>query len=143
MARRRQRKQRSFSAEALRGYAVPALRPRMGPGETLWRYTVTVPLEEILPQKRQKATAEDLDNLGQLFAAHFGGFTRLPASPGYGLRDPGEPEQQPELNHNAYFAVLTSPLPAAEAYFRALRKELEPALDEGVILVERQEVWIP
>ena len=27
-------------------------------------------------------------------------------------------------------------------YFRALRAELETALDEGVILVERQEVWI-
>src|SRR5262249_9213204 len=127
MARRRRRKQRPISAEALRGYAVPALRPRMGPGETLWRYTVTVPLEEILPQKHQNATAKVLHNPGDLVAAHFGGFTRLPASPGYGLRDPGEPEQQPEMNYNAYFAVLTSPLPAAEAYFRALREELETA----------------
>jgi hypothetical protein len=47
------------------------------------------------------------------------------------------------MNYNAYFVVLASPLPDAEVYFRALRDELENALDEGVILVERQEVWIP
>jgi hypothetical protein len=34
-------------------------------------------------------------------------------------------------------------VPESEAYFRALRAELEEALDEGVILVERIEVWIP
>jgi hypothetical protein len=39
--------------------------------------------------------------------------------------------------------VLPSPVTEAEAYFRALREELQTALDEGVILVERQEVWIP
>jgi hypothetical protein len=50
----------------------------MGPGQAVWRYTVTVPLEEILPQKRQKATAEDIDNLQQMLVEHFGGFTRLP-----------------------------------------------------------------
>ena len=44
---------------------------------------------------------------------------------------------------NACFAVLASPVPEAEAYFRALREELEAAFDEGVILVERHEVWIP
>jgi hypothetical protein len=46
------------------------------------------------------------------------------------------------MNYNTYFVVLTSPLPEAETYFRALKRELETALDEGVILVERQEVWI-
>ena len=34
-------------------------------------------------------------------------------------------------------------VPEADAYFRALRAELETALTEGVILLERQEVWIP
>jgi hypothetical protein len=114
----------------------------MGPGETVWRYTVTVPLEEIRPEKRQKATAEDIDNLQQMFAEHFGGFTRLSNSPGFGLRDPNDPHQAPEMNTNAFFVVLTSPVPEADAYFRALRAELEAALDEGVILVERQEAWI-
>jgi hypothetical protein len=143
MPRRKHGKQRPFRPEALEAYAVPVLRPRLGPGATLWRYTVTVPLEEIEPYKRQKATPDDLDKLEQLFRAHFGGFTRLPDSFGHGLRDPGRPEQAPELNNNSYFVVLATPVPEADAYFRALRTELEAALAEGVILVERHEVWVP
>jgi hypothetical protein len=122
---------------------VPVLRPRLGPGATQWRYTITAPLEEIEPEMRQKATSEDLAKLQRMFLAHFGGFTRPADSFGYGLRNPDEPDQAPEMNYNTYFAVLTSPLPEAEAYFRALRAELQEALAEGVILVERQEVWIP
>jgi len=53
------------------------------------------------------------------------------------------PEQEPESNYNAYFVVLALPGTAADRYFRALRTELQDALDEGVILVERQVVWIP
>jgi hypothetical protein len=87
MAKRKQGKQRPFRPEALQAYAIPVLWPRLGPGATLWRYTVTVPLEEIEPHQRQKATADDLTQLEGLFLAHFGGFTRLPASLGYGLRD--------------------------------------------------------
>jgi hypothetical protein len=143
MAKSRPRKQRPFHRDVVDPYAVAGLRPRTGPGEALWRFTLTVPLEEVVPAKVQKATATDLDNLQQMFADHFGGFTRPPNSPGYGLRDPAEPHRLPEMNYNAYFAVLTSPIPAADAYFRAVRQELEDALVEGVILVERQEVWIP
>src|SRR5437764_1106438 len=105
MAKRKQGKQRPFRPEALEAYAVPALRPRLGPGATQWRYTVTIPLEEIEPQKRQKATLEDLDKLPRMFLTHFGGFTRPASSFGYGLRDPARPEQAPETNINAYFAV--------------------------------------
>lgn len=140
---KRKRGQRPFSSEALAAYAVPVLIPRLGPGEAVWRFTLTVPLEEIRPRKRQKATAEDLDNLQMTFAEHFRGFTQMPNSPGFGLRNPRAPHQPPEMNYNMYFVVLTSPVPEADAYFRALREELEAALDEGVILVERQEAWIP
>jgi hypothetical protein len=143
MAKRKKSKQRPFRPEVLQEHVVDALRPRMGPGEILWRFTLTVPLEEVRPVKRQKATSEDLYRLAQRFAQDFGGFTRLPNSLGYGLRDPTQLHQVPEMNYNAYFAVLASPVPEAEAYFRALREELEDALEEGVILVERQEVWIP
>jgi len=115
----------------------------MGPGETLWRYTVTVPLEEVIPQKRQRATAEDLESLQLMFIQHFGGVTTLPNSTGFGLRDSSRPDQPPEMNVNTYFVILASPVPESDAYFRALREELAAALDEGVILVERQEVWIP
>jgi hypothetical protein len=143
MGKRKRGSHRPFNPEVLTPHAAAALRVRMGPGEAVWRYTVTVPLEEIKPQKRQKATAEDLDNLQQMFAEHFSGCTRLPNSPGFGLRDPTDPSQAPEMNYNAYFVVLTSPVPEADAYFRELRQELEAALDEGVILVDRQEAWIP
>ncbi len=119
------------------------LRPRMGPGETLWRYTVTIPLEEISPAKRQIATVDDLNKLQRMLVKHFRGFTRYPESFGQGLRDPDSPEEAPEMNINAYFAVLASPISQSDAYFRALREELETALDEGVILVERVQVWIP
>ncbi len=115
----------------------------MGPGEALWRYTLTLPLEEIEPRKRQKATPEDLIHLQEMFTEHFRGFTRLPSAVGYGLRDAAKPHRGLEINFNAFFAVLASPLPAADAYFRALREELEKALNEGVILIERQDVWIP
>jgi hypothetical protein len=143
MASNKRRKQRPFRRRALNSYASPSLRPRMGPGEAVWRYTLTVPLEEIEPRKIQKATADDLTNLQEMFAEHFGGFARLANSLGSGLRDPAKPHLQPEMNFNAHFAVLTSPLSAADAYFRALREELQAALNEGVILVERQDVWIP
>src|SRR5260370_20809551 len=100
MAKRKRQKQRPFQPEVLDAYAVPVLRPRMGPGETLWRYTVTIPLEEITPTKRQKATTADLSNLQRLFIKHFSGFARLPDSFGHGLRDPEKPEEEPEMNTN-------------------------------------------
>jgi hypothetical protein len=143
MAKRKRPRQRPFNRAALDGHAAGALRVRMGPGETVWRYTVTVPLEEIKPRKLQKAMAEDLDNLREMFNEHFGGCTRLPNSLGFGLRDPDDPAQGPQMNHNTFFVILTSPVPEADAYFRALREELQEALDEGVILVERHEAWIP
>jgi hypothetical protein len=124
MTEKRRRKPRPFQRQALDGLAVPEMKPRMGPGETLWRYTVTVPLEEIKPQKRQKATAEDLVNLQEMFVDHFTGFTRPPNLPGCGLRDPNKPERMPEVNYNGYFAVLASPISEAEAHFRDLREEL-------------------
>jgi hypothetical protein len=48
-----------------------------------------------------------------------------------------------DTNYNAYFVVLALPGAVADRYFRALRTELQDALDEGVILIERQVVWIP
>jgi hypothetical protein len=142
MAKSKQGKQRPFRPKALERFALPGLYPRMGPGERVLRYTVVVPLEEVRPKKRPKATIRDLDNLEQMLAKHFGGLTTLPPSTGYGLRDPRQSDQEPEMNYNAYFVVYASPLREADAYFRALQQELRQALDEDVILVERQEVWL-
>lgn len=142
MARRKPRGQRPFRPEALGEYAKPLLRPRIGSGATLYRFTIVVPLEEVSPEKRQKATNADLYEMQEAFSRDFGGCTRLPDSPGYGLRDPDNPGALPEMNYNAYFVVLTSPVPETDDYFRALRKELEEALAEGVILIERQVVYL-
>jgi hypothetical protein len=84
--------------------------------------------------RRESASA---DVYPPLRRGHFGSLVP------YGLRDPDHPEQEPECNYNARFVVLASPGAAADRYFRALRSELQDALDEGVILIERQVVWIP
>jgi hypothetical protein len=81
---------------------------------------------------------DDENRLRRMFVRHFGGVTLLPSSAGYGLRDPDHPEQEPQSNCNACLVVLALPGAAADRYFRALRKELQDALDEGVILIERQ-----
>src|ERR1700680_3544708 len=107
MSKKQRSKPRAFRPEFLDAFAGVGLVPRMGPGETLWRYTVTVPLEEIRPQKRQRATQDDVRSLHEMCVRHFGGYTRLPNSPGYGLRDPNRPEKLAEMNYNAYFSVLT------------------------------------
>src|SRR4051794_34884487 len=117
MAKRKRGRQRLFNREVLDAYAIPVLRVRMGPGEAVWRYTVTVPLEEVTPTKCQKATSEDLYNLYQMLVEHFGGLARLPDSPGFGLRDPSDPPEAAEMNFNTYFVVLTSPVLEADAYF--------------------------
>ena len=143
MAKRRQGEQRPFRPEALEPFADSHLLPRLLPGRRVWRYKLTVPIEQIKPTRKPKATPRDENQLRRMFVRHFGGVTLLPSSPGYGLRDPDHPEQEPESNYNAYFVVLASPGAAADRYFRALRTELQNALDEGVILIERQVVWIP
>jgi hypothetical protein len=143
MAKRRPGEQRPFRPEALESFAVPSLMPRLLPGGRIWRYTIVVPIEQIKPIRKAKATPRDENRLRRMFVRHFGGVTVLPSSAGYGLRDPDHPEQAPESNYNAYFVVLATPGPAADRYFRTLRTELQDALDEGVILVERQVIWIP
>jgi hypothetical protein len=140
---RPQGEQRPFHPEALDPFAGAHLIVQLRPGRRLWRYTVTVPIEQLRPTRKSKATPRDENQLRRMFVRHFGGVTLPPPSGGYGLRDPDHPEQEPESNFNAYFIVLTSPSAAANRYFRVLRRELQEALDEGVILIERQVVWIP
>jgi hypothetical protein len=103
---------------------------------------VIVPREEISPQRRVKATDRDINELERLLVRHFAGLTTLAATPGFGLRDPQQPEAEPEMNINQSFVVYTAPVAAAQEYFRALQAELRAALVEGVILIERQEVLL-
>lgn len=61
---------------------------------------------------------------------------------GVGARDPLDVAGPREQNEHVIFEVYAAPIHASDEYFRAVRRELEQALSEGVILVERQRVTL-
>jgi hypothetical protein len=111
----------------------------MEPGEHGWRYTVFVPVVQFLPERRNKATPQDLLELQRMLREQFLGVSVLQRLSGHGLRNP-QRRGQPEMNEHIPYMVYTAPLPEADDYFRDLKSELQDALNEGVILVERQDV---
>lgn len=138
---------RPFNPRVLRRYAVPAIRPQLGPETIVRRYTLLVPVEEIKAGEapRVVATEDDQQKLQLTLIQHFGGITvsvAVPSLIGWGARDPRKPRQTLELNKHAYFTVYAAAIRASDEYFLALQKELADALGEGVILVERQDVTI-
>jgi hypothetical protein len=138
---------RPFNPKALRRYAGPAIQPQLGPDTLVYRYTILVPVEEIKAgaATRPIATADDLQNLQLMLIRHFGGVTlsvAIPSLIGAGARDPRRPRKTLELNKHAHFTVYAAAVSASDAYFRAFQGELADALNEGIILVERQEVTI-
>src|SRR5205823_3497483 len=126
--------QRPFNPETLKPYALPEIQPILGAGTILvWRYTVLVPVEEIRADGsvREVATLEDLDSLEGMLADHFGGVTApttVPGLKGFGARDPAQPQPTREVNRHASFMVYAAARGASDAYFLALRRELEGAL---------------
>ena len=139
---------RPFNPDALKQHALPQLMPQIGVDTVaVWRYTVLVPMEEYRAdgQRLEVATAADLDALEGMLADHFGGITApaaVPALKGAGARDPLRPGASREFNRHASFTIYAAARGASDEYFRALRRELEDALAEGVILIERQDVTI-
>jgi hypothetical protein len=106
----------------------------------VWRYTVLLPLDETQPGKRAKKVATAKDHgvpLEQALAAHFNGVTVLPPVVGQGLR-----EGQLETNTNVPYVVYAAPVRASEDYFSSLKEELQAALAQETILIEREEVWV-
>jgi hypothetical protein len=89
-------------------------------------------------------TSTDLDLISNTIIRHFGAITTTvlagPVLRGIGARNPGKPEQTQEENEHTAFEVYAAPIQEADDYFRAVRKELQEALGEGVILIERQEI---
>ena|SRR5438093_1265504 len=142
MGKKKREEQRPFNRRALQKYAVAELYPRVGSGSPVYRYTVVVPFEQLRPTKKPKATFQDLEELEQLLIQDFAGLATPPSSPGYGLRDPARPDDEPEMNYNAYYVVYAAPIRESDRYFRALQLELQEALAEGVILIEKQEVFL-
>jgi len=111
------------------------------------RYTVLVPVAQLKANgvKRRIASRRDLATLEIILADHFGGVTvptNVPVIKGLGARDPEHPEQSQEVNSHTYYLVYAAVHEASDRYFLALKRELEEALAEGVILIERQEVTI-
>lgn len=64
----------------------------------------------------------------------------MPVVKGVGARDPQHPQETLEVNEHAYYTVYAALHDTSDQYFRALRDELQDALAEGVILIERQDV---
>lgn len=136
--------QRPFNPDALKPHAPSWLLPNVCNWSSVWRYTVLIPLEQVQADGtlRSIATPEDLQNLELIFVAHFGGITLLPAVHGIGCRDPKRPRETLETNKHAAYRVYAPMAYVSDQYFQALRAELQEALVEGIVMVERQEALL-
>jgi hypothetical protein len=132
-----------FDPEAVSVLALNAIRPPLGVGALAWRYTVFVPLEEITREREVKflASVSHLESLAAMLCQHLNGLSIYPAIKGWGLRDPSDVTSI-EFNKNVPFVVYMSATTASERYLEALQRELQRCLEQGLILVERQEVFL-
>jgi hypothetical protein len=139
---------RPFNPEALIPFVVAEVRPPIGIGTVLVRrYTILLPIAQVLADGTNRPVASGQDRVALEIALvdHFGGVTvpaNVPVIKGLGARDPQHPEQSQEVNVHTYFLVYAAIHEASDRYFLALKRELEEALVEGVILIERHEVTI-
>ena len=133
---------------------VPTLQADIGSAVPIgvYRYRLLLPIAQIVRESPQAArrvpvaTEADILTIRNTLIRHFGGVTVLhqPPAPalGVGARDPAQVGSTLEQNEHVAFEVYAAPLHEADDYFRALRQELQEALQEGVILVERQQVTL-
>jgi len=131
---------------------VPVFQAEVGSSVSLvvYRYRILVPIAQIggnvAGKERRFRIAKDDDvfKLRDTLIEHFGGLTIVhqPPAPAFGVgaRDPANVTATLEQNEHIAFEVYAAPVQEADDYFRALRLELEDALQEGVILIERQQV---
>jgi hypothetical protein len=132
---------------------VPVIQAEVGSPVPLLvhRYRLLVPIVQIIRDsaravRQAVATWDDVDVIRDVLIQHFGGVTVLhqppaPAS-GIGARDPSDVAGTLEQNEHIAFEVYAAPVQESDDYFRAIRQELEEALQEGVILIERQQVTL-
>jgi hypothetical protein len=116
------------------------------------RYRLLVPIAQVIRTSAQSfrrtlvATDSDINTIRTALIRHFGGVTVLhqPPAPAFGIgaRDPANVAGTLEQNEHVAFEVYAAPVQESDDYFRALRQELQEALQEGVILVERQQVTL-
>jgi hypothetical protein len=131
---------------------VPLLQADIGSAVSVsvYRYRLLVPIARIHRESVGEirrvlvATEGDIFTIRNTLIRHFGGVTVLhqPPAPAFGVgaRDPSNVANTLEQNEHIAFEVYSAPVQDADDYFRALRLELEEALREGVILIERQQV---
>jgi hypothetical protein len=136
--------QRPFNPDALKTYAVSWIRPNIGNWSVVWRYTVLVPIDQAHADgtARSVATADDLMTLELMLVSHFDGVTLLAPSRGIGARDSRNPKDTLEVNKHTVYVVYAPAAPISDQYFQALRAELQDALVEGTVLIERQEALL-
>jgi hypothetical protein len=134
---------RPFDPQSLAAHALSQIRPPMGIGAVVWRYTVLVPFEEVRADETPTVliTDDDLDRVSETLCNHFGGVTIRPPLKGWGLRNPADPISI-EFNTSVPHVVYAQAIKASDEYFIRLQQELQACLDQGVILVERQEVFL-
>jgi hypothetical protein len=133
---------------------VPVIQAEVGSRVPLLvhRYRLLVPVAQIIRASAQAfrqvvvATADDIDTIRDVLIRHFGGVTVLhqPPAPAWGIGapDPANVAGTLEQNEHVAFAVYAAPIQESDDYFRALGHELQEALQEGVILIERQQVTL-
>jgi hypothetical protein len=142
------------SVSIRREQLVPVVRAEVGAEApvSVYNYRIFVPVAQLIFESatafRQVvvATDEEIVALRNLFIKDFGGVTMLRQTPsplqGAGARDPRQPETTQEQNAHVAFEVLASATHHSDVYFSALRRELQEALGEGVILIQRVEVTL-
>ena len=130
---------RPVNLEQLPASSIQLIRARVGGGAVIWRYVLLLPLDETKPGENTQpiATPDDLSVVESCLAEHFHGVTVLPAVAGFGLRD-----GKVEGNTNVPYVVFAAPTAESEHYFQTLKRELQDALVQETILIERQETWV-
>ena len=145
---------RKKSVSLPREVFVPLIQAEVGAAVPLlvYRYRLLVPIAQLIADSQlgirrvMVATSADIFTIRDILIRHFGGVTVLHQPPaaasGIGARDPANVPGTLEQNEHVAFEVYAAPVQECDDYFRALRKELEEALQEGVILIERQQVTL-
>ncbi|MGH7226084.1 MAG: hypothetical protein ACRELF_22955, partial [Gemmataceae bacterium] len=133
---------------------IPILQADVGSAVSVsvYRYRLLVPIAQIIRESAHEvrrvlvATEGDVFTIRNALIRHFGGVTVLhqPPAPAFGVcpRDPSNVTDTLEQNEHIAFEVYAAPVQDSDDYFRVLRSELQQALQEGVILIERQQVTL-
>jgi hypothetical protein len=133
---------------------VPIIQPEVGSPVPLFvhRYRILIPVAQMIRESATElrriliATETDIGVIMDTLTRHYGGVTILhqPPAPAFGVgaRDPANVAGTLEKNEHGAFEVYAAPIQEADDYFRPFRRELEEALREGVILIERQQVTL-